>query len=58
MFFLRKKDVVQNFHKRQGRVQKIRKMYESRELLKSALGKMPNSFVFYPIKNPLISTSS
>ena len=35
----------------------VRKMYESSELLKSVLGKMPNWFI-YPIRNLLIPTST
>ena len=32
----------------------LRKMYESRELLKCVLGKMPNCLVYLSKRNPLI----
>ena len=68
MFFFEKKDAVQNFHKGQTRLSPennvrnnkimLRKMYESSELLKCVLRKISNGLVFYPIRNPLIPTST
>ena len=34
----------------------LRKMYESSELLRCVLKKMPNSLLFHPIRNLLIPT--